>query len=40
MKRGIHLQKKRLNIITKEGSGVIYNIVSVVKIRRIKKGGA
>jgi len=31
MKRGIHLQKKRSYIVTKDGAGVIYNLVQIVK---------
>lgn len=31
MKKGIHLEKKRVLLLTKEGSGVIYNLVQVVK---------
>jgi hypothetical protein len=31
MKKGIHLQKKRLNLITKDGSSIIYNIVQIIK---------
>lgn len=31
MKKGIHLEKKRILLLTKEGSGVIYNVVQIVK---------
>lgn len=34
MKKGIHLQKKRINLLTKEGSVIIYNIVQVVKKKK------
>ena len=36
MKRGIHLQKKRNLLITKEGSGIIYHMVQVVKKKQKK----
>jgi len=35
MKRGIHLQKKRIHLVTKDGSSVIYNIVQVVKKKKL-----
>jgi hypothetical protein len=36
MKQGIHLQKKRKLLITKEGSGIIYNLVAIIKKRSLK----
>lgn len=39
MKRGIHLKKNRTKIITKDGACVIYNIVQVVKKKKVLSDG-
>ncbi len=37
MKRGIHLQKKHIQVVTKDGGSVIYSLVQVVKKTKEKK---